>query len=425
MEKQTSPVRAPTSAMSAWRFLTRRDKGRSRFFTDQAYHFQTLRALGDAAFGGADISEILETIKHIEANDVESWFNAWERTADRVASSARSIVDPISKGHALLRAHNYYRTAEFLLLPEDSRRPAAWRKNTDAFYEGIKTLGVKYERIQVPYQHTWLDALYFPGPEGAEKLPLLVICGGYDSTLEELYFVLGAAARQRGYAVLAYEGPGQGSALRNKNLVFTHEWEKPTSAVIEAFLTRYPKPSKLVLVGGSMGGYLAPRAAAFDDRIDGVVAYDVFFDMGTAAARNLPGIALWLLDKGFDKTVTWMCSVKAAINPGFAWALRNGMWVLGTRSPMETLATFQRYTLEPVASQIRSDVLILAGAEDHFVPIEQVGQFETSLTSARSVKTVVFDRESGGAEHCQVGAHTLWHATLFDWLRNKYPSAPA
>src|ERR1700694_1568739 len=102
---------------------------RSRFFNDQTYHFQTLRALNDIPYGGADTSEILETIKHIKAGEADSWYNAWERTGDRVSALACRTKDPISRGRAHLRAHNYYRTAEFFLAPHDPRRAISWKKN--------------------------------------------------------------------------------------------------------------------------------------------------------------------------------------------------------------------------------------------------------------------------------------------------------
>jgi len=85
----------------------------------------------------------------------------------------------------------------------------------------------------------------------------------------------------------------------------------------------------------------------------------------------------------------------------------------------------QKYTLADVAQRIKGHVLILAGAEDHFVPLEQVGQFESALTSARSVTTRIYDRASGGAEHCQLGAQSLWHADFFDWMAEKFSSEPA
>ena len=85
---------------------------------------------------------------------------------------------------------------------------------------------------------------------------MIVLVGGYDSILEEMYPVIGKAALDRGYSVLIYEGPGQGEPLRKYGMKFTHEWEKPTSAVLDEFLRTHDKPAKIVLLGMSMGGYL-------------------------------------------------------------------------------------------------------------------------------------------------------------------------
>jgi len=397
---------------------------RFRFFDDQTYHFQTLRALNAIPYGGADTSEILATIMRIKAGNAESWYTAWEHTGDRVAELGRRTQDPVSRGRALLRAHNYYRTAEFLLDPHDPRRPASWKKSVATFYDGLQTLGLRCERIIAPYGEHHLNALYFAGPQGSEQLPLIMICGGFDSTLEELYFVLVAAGLERGYSVLAYEGPGQGSIIREQGIPFTHEWEKPTAAVLDEYLRTHPLPAKIVLVGMSMGGFLAPRAAAFDERIDGVVAYDVFFDFGAISARSVPPIVFWFERHGLDFLVNMLVKIKAAYSPGLKWALQNSMWVMGTRDLLDTAKALRAYTLQHVAQRIKGDVLILAGEDDHFVPIEQVKAFESSLTQARSVTSVIYDRDSGGAEHCQLGALTLWHATFFDWLAQKFPLQP-
>src|SRR6266571_6178901 len=303
-----------------------------RFFNDQTHHFQTLRALNDIPYDGADTSEVLETIKHVKAGDSDSWYNAWERTGDRVSELAGRTKDPISRGRAHLRAHNYYRTGEFLLAPHDQRRAVSWKKNIEAFYRGLDTLGVNYERISAPYGAHHLNALYFPGPQGSEKRPLIVICGGFDSTPEELYFVLVAAGLERGYSVLAYEGPGQGSIIREQGVPFTAEWEKPTAAVLDEYLRTHSRHPKTVLIGMSMGGYLAPRAAAFDDRIDGVVAYDVFYDFGAISSRSVPRLALWLDRHGLRPLLNLIIKVKAAFSPYLKWALQNSMWVMGTQN---------------------------------------------------------------------------------------------
>jgi len=307
-----------------------------------------------------------------------------------------------------MRASTYQRTAEFLLSPDDPRRPESFENARICFLKGLDTLRVRYERITVPHGRGNLRALYYPGPDGAEAKPLLMFGGGFDSIIEEYYPNFAEAALKRGYSVLTYEGPGQGEALRKYGLTYTPEWEKPVAAVLDEFLRTHLKPSKIVLTGMSMGGYFAPRAAAFEERIDGVVVYDTMYDFGAIA-------------------VPLMAAAKnplAMNNVSVSWAYRNALWTMGTRNADETAAACAAYTLEPVADRIRQDILILAGAEDHFVPIHQTADFEKALVNARSVVTRIFDGPSGGAGHCQGGALTLYHAAVFDWLLEKFPATP-
>jgi len=219
-------------------FARRRDVGYGRFYDDQTYHHQALRALNHAAAQGADISEVLETTKHVRAGDAEGWYAAWTELGDRNAARAKATRDATSRGQALLRAHTYYLRAEFFLAPEDARRRDSFARSTSSFYAGLETLGVAHEKIVVPFGAHHLNAVYYPAPPPA-RAPLIVFCGGYDSTMEELYFFLVAAARARGYSVLTFEGPGQGSVLRDQGLPLTYEWEKPTSAVLDAFLASH------------------------------------------------------------------------------------------------------------------------------------------------------------------------------------------
>jgi len=410
------------AAAWAWQWF---DYGNQRYFRDQTYHHLTMRALGTIPYGGADTGEVLETVKHIRAGDAESWYAAWATTADRIAAQGQAARDRIGRGRALLRAANYYRTAEFLLAPGDARRPTAWQRQTESFYAGLDALGVAYERIAVPYGGKSLRALYFDGGAGSADRPLIVVCGGFDSTLEELYFTVAAGALERGYAVLLYEGPGQGAALREQGLTFVVDWERPTGAVLDTYLAAHPRPPHIVLVGMSMGGYLAPRAAAFDDRIDGVVAFDVLFDVAAAARWQSSGSGLveWLTGLGLDGVAEVLMRLKMGTDPGLRWGLDNAMWVMGVSSPTQVLAAFAPYTLKDVTQHIRADVLILAGAEDHLVPLAQVEQFRAALTQARSVTAIVYDAESGGKEHCQDGATTLWQRDFFEWVLERFPGA--
>jgi pimeloyl-ACP methyl ester carboxylesterase len=381
---------------------------RGRFFANQTFHFETLRNAGYIVSNFADLGEVLETVKVIAEGDVQSWYTAWEATADRVLSLAERTQDPLSKGGAYMRASTYQRTAEFLLPPDDPKRPESFQKTGNYFFKGLDTLGVRYERITVPYGAGNLRALYYPGPQGAETKPLIMFGGGFDSIIEEYYPNFAEAAFKRGYSVLTYEGPGQGQALRKYGLTYTPEWEKPVTAALDEFLHTHAKPSKIVLIGMSMGGYFAPRAAAFEERIDGVVAYDTMYDFGAVAGPLMAAAKNPL----------------ALNNISVSWAYRNALWTMGTKNVDETTKACAAYTLAPVADRIRQDVLILAGMDDHFVPIHQTADFEKALLNARSVTTRIFDQPSGGAGHCQGGALTLYQAAVFDWLLEKFPATP-
>ncbi len=373
--------------------------GVGRFFVTENFQFQTLRALTEIASGSADLNEVLETVKGIVDGDVQSWYHGWAALADRSLMMAERTRDPLSKGNAYLRAYNYLRTAAFLLPPYDPKRPTAWRTSMARFERALEVLGVRCERITVPYLAGSLRAHYFPGRPGAERKPLIMLVGGYDSTLEELYPMLGRAALERGYSVLAYEGPGQGQALRD-GFKFTPEWEKPHGAVLDTFLGTHNLPRQIVLVGMSMGGYFAPRAAAFDKRIDGVIAWDTCFDFGEVAEKYLALAHDPILSK----------------SPDFVWFSNHGRWTLGTSSSEETARSFAAYSLAQVADRITQPVLIMAGTEDYGIPLHQTAEFESALINAKRVTTRIFDRTSGGAEHCQTGALNLAHATIFDWL---------
>jgi alpha-beta hydrolase superfamily lysophospholipase len=397
------------------------DRGRAAFFKDASYNFEAVRVLNDVAAAGGDSGEALQAISLVKAGDAESWYAAWLAAGDRTLARSQHTNDAQTRGDALLRAHTYYRSAEFFLAPDDARRGDTYRKNVAAFYQGLDAQGVVYERSAIAYGSHHLNAVYYPGPAGADDRPLLVVVGGYDSTLEELYLGIGAAAHQRGYSVLTYEGPGQGAVLREQGLIMQADWEKPNGAVLDAFLSNHPKPRKIVLLGESLGGYLAPRAAAFDARIDGVVAYDIWYDGYAIATRHVPSFIFWLHAHGQDGVLASL----ARRNPdsGSRWAVANGQWVFGVHGMIAVLDAFKPYRLAPVAAQIKQDVLLLAGTEDHFVPIEQLEQTRNALTAARSVTAVSFDAASGGALHCQMGAPSLWQGVLFDWMAAKFAAS--
>lgn len=181
----------------------------------------------------------------------------------------------------------------------------------------------------------------------------------------------------------------------------------------------------MVLFGSSLGGYLAPRAAAFDERIDGVVCYGVMFDfLDTVRARTpapVRPLVAALVRGGWARTLSLFQRLRMRHDPGMRWGFGNMRWTTGATNLIEVERTLASYSLAEIAHRITADVLVLHGSADHLIPAHQLDALTTSLVNARSVTVRVHGPETGGQEHCHQGATLLWQEDLFDWLAEKFP----
>jgi hypothetical protein len=99
-----------------------------------------------------------------------------------------------------------------------------------------------------------------------------------------------------------------------------------------------------------------------------------------------------------------------------SWGITQGEHVLGVSSPHEHFALLAHYRTADVSALVRADVLLLAGAKDHYVPLGQLSDQLNTLTSARSVTTRVFTRHEQAPNHVQVGNLGLSVRVMLDWL---------
>jgi pimeloyl-ACP methyl ester carboxylesterase len=388
-------------------------------FEGAAFDYQTLRALAYTTFGGAEPGEVFVTIERIPEGDREAWHAEWSRTADRVAEQvdeALAAGSDATARDAALRAHTYYRTAEFFLPPDDPRRSPTYERSREAFRTALDRLPHPAERVAVPYEGTTLPGyLYRPADAtAAEPLPTVVCLGGFDSLAEELYFLCGVpAALERGFAVYCFDGPGQGAPLREAGLTARPDWEAVVGSVLDHLVEREGVDAdRIGVVGASFGGYYAPRAAAFDDRIAACVAFDHFFGGWHASAHEHPWLARAFLSAP-DALVNALASLGARSVDG-AWFLQQGKWVFGVESAADLQRALRAYSLSGVGREIDCPTLLLAGEDDHLVPVGLLEETVAELTCPTTVRR--FGTETGAAEHCQVGNLRLASATVYDWL---------
>jgi alpha-beta hydrolase superfamily lysophospholipase len=83
--------------------------------------------------------------------------------------------------------------------------------------------------------------------------------GGYDSTAEELYPTV-AAGVSRGYAVLAFDGPGQGGTLYEQRVAMRPDWEAVIPPVVDVIAKRSEiDPERIALADGAERASPGPR----------------------------------------------------------------------------------------------------------------------------------------------------------------------
>jgi pimeloyl-ACP methyl ester carboxylesterase len=349
----------------------------------------------------------------------EGMLDEMRSIAPRIASYADwkreflALAENASRDGHVLRGGFYFRAAEFFMRPDDPDRKFARQK----FLHAVRSVyaPAQIERQDVPYAEDGVQGFlpvyrYRPvQPRGA-----VVFFGGFDSYIEELTSAF-LYLRDAGYEVIAFEGPGQGGALNDAGLHMTADWHKPVKAVLDFF-----KLERVTLVGLSMGGCLVVRAAAFEPRVKRVVAYNIYPDALDVNLRQvkpmLRGLLKTLLNLRAAAVVDMVAKRVAKRNPIAEWGIEEGMHVTGTSSPYEYFQKIRQFHTVDVSQLVTQHVLLLAGSEDHLVPMAHLYRQIKLLKNARSITTRIFTKNESASNHCQAGNYGLALKAIVHWM---------
>ena len=386
------------------------------YFDDPEYDGQFLRTL-DYASLGAQIGEAWAIAAQIRPGDAATWYNAWSSYADRLydlAVKSHAAGHRVSARNAFLRASNYYRTAYIFMfaLPIDPRVIAAYEKQTDSFQKAAALFEQPIEVLMIPYENTTLPGYFIKTDPSNTARKSLLCTGGYDGTCEELFFIIAAGALNRGYNVLIFDGPGQGGALVKQKLPMRPDWENVVTPVVDYLLTRPDvDPTRIALYGGSFGGYLAPRAAAFEHRVAACIADAALFDPAALSNKMFPPEIASALAKN-DVAVLEPFFNKLKENTTQRFILGRGMWVHGATTPWEYFRMFQAYSLADVAKNIQCPTFVAEAENDR-----RRGGGKDLYNALQCPKEyVLFTASEGAGEHCEAGAREVFCQKMFGWL---------
>lgn len=336
--------------------------------SDQSFHFELIRTIGHTRYYGADINEVLQAAGEIEAGSFDSFYNVFYALATRVRAQADAInaaKNPVSAREAYFRAATYFRTACLYLngKPDDPRINSVWEEQLVCFDKAIALLPQPGKRASIKGDGFDIPTIFFPAaPTDGKPRPTILVSIGYDSGQDEVFHAFGFAALDRGYNVMTYEGPGQGSLRRRQGVGFTHEWERAVSPVVDHLMAHPDVDStRIALVGWSLGRYLSVRAAAFKARIAAVLAIDGVWNFFTAL-YNLQAPAIRdAYDAGDMNKVNKL--IREALAGGHLpstarWGLEHGQWSFAVDSPAEFLKKTELMTLDGVIDRVKCPVFV-------------------------------------------------------------------
>ena len=356
--------------------------------------YQVNRALTQAHYGGGEFAEIIEVAGNIDPDNRETFNVAWLDKGNEVYKIAEDYENNeafVSARSTYLRAFNYLRSAEFFMNLHDERKIQTYLKAREAFLRAIKYFDNEVKTVEVPFEGSFLPGYLFT-PAGVENPPVVIMFGGLDSLAEELYFGISQLLNERGVALLAMDGPGQGAALRLNHIHSRHDYNVAGTAVLDWVienLNDVVDTTRVGIAGLSMGGYMAARCAAFEPRFK-------------------------------------VCMVFGAVWSYYSvWAGRSGkhplaeivQHIMGVDSYEEVLEKLKGFTLENgVAEKIAMPTYIMHGEGDQQNFVEHAYNLKNALTCEHVLNVV--PKEESGAQHCQVDDFTKTFK-MYDWIAKK------
>ncbi|MFJ2472623.1 alpha/beta hydrolase family protein [Streptomyces sp. NPDC087659] len=403
--------------------------GAMTLFKDPAFNFNGLLALGGSGAGSAEVGEVLTAVNAINKAGLSSqtYVETFRKLGDRLMGPPEgSKPDDRTTRFRALRAAQYYGQALFFVLGSDDPGSEedlykAGRGAWDAFCDLCDPAPVK---ANVPYGKTPLPVWFFrPDPSNTRR-PTVILTNGSDGQNVDMWTYGVAAALDRGWNALVYDGPGQGRLLFVDQVVFTPTWEKVVGPLIDWLSKRSDvDTSKIGLTGLSMAGDLAPRAAAFEDRIAALVAMPGCVDPWLGFPAEIRQI---LTPSKEETNQIWNKEVVPQLPPDAAatmkkrfepfsipamLAAREGKLFTDFYTPAKRI---QSLKITDVVPRIKMPTLVLDYEDEQFYPGQPQQMFD-ALTAPKDY--VKLTAAQGAQLHCSPMAPQLHCEVVFDWLQ--------
>lgn len=390
------------------------------FFETPSTNFQILYAYGSTAYGAAELGELTTITDRINAQGatydaIYDEFMAYGRRMRQKAEQAQARGRTVTARSRFFRAAQYMNQALFFVL--GTRRPERQRSTyvemNDCFVRGARLFDPPFEPVKIPYGNSSMPGWFLKPDSSDTPRPTLIVTNGSDGQNIDVWSYGGAAAIERGWNALLYEGPGQGAMFFERGIPFRPDWEAVVTPIVDFLLARSDvDPNRIAISGWSMAGELVARAAAFEHRLAAVV-----LDPGGTSvlgAWPVPKVVLQLVNEGKRKEVNEAFEGfmrEATPEEQFELAKRTSIF----KAPdMYTLIKdLEQYDNTDVVGQITAPTLVTQYQYETFFK----GQARQLYDLLRAPKALVTFGVPQGAQYHDAPMAPQWrNEVIFDWL---------
>jgi len=394
-QASAAPVGAPSNARPDQRLATKYR------FDDPNMDLFFMSALSWGPTGGLDIGQAFHAASTIVDGDADSWvasFGSYGDVQDAQATTWAKRGWRRAAGEARLKAFASYRSAWQFAEPGGEWFTRLYRQHQKAFATAMNELALPATLFQVPYQGKALPGLFLRN--AAADAPVVLLIGGADTCFEDLFLSYGRALWERGYSVAIADLPGQGITAAD-GLYWETEPERPIAAVVDTLIQRFgARAGRIALIGCSLGGYFATRAAGLEPRLATVIATTPF---------PAPG-------ELFGASVRAALAGGAAAKAPSSATLRSWqtmLWKAGAATPQAFVARWEPARAD--AAKVTLPFLSVLGGGDSPVFAAQARKWHEQIRSARK-EFVFLDAASGADGHCQVNARVRLVQEACGWM---------
>jgi 2,6-dihydroxypseudooxynicotine hydrolase len=331
---------------------------------------------------GVDNNDLVTLTRRLQR--WEDWSPTWSALAaehERLGAVAEVEHNVESAGEHFLRAAMLYHFGKFMVVRFPDQLRAGHENTVRVYLRGLPYFDHINDRVEIPYE----DGRVIPGilrrPWNVRRPPVVILSPGLDSVKEELH-AYSADLLRRGIASLAVDGPGQGES--EFDLPLRPDYEVPAKYIIDYLETRRDiDATRVGMLGVSLGGFFAVRAAAAEKRLKAVVMLASGYDLA----------------QHFDR-------YPVLTQDAFIYRTKSG-------SEAATRERLRDFTLLGFTDQVTAPLLVIMGRKDRLFPPEDAERVVAEVGA--SAELWMFDE----GNHVCNNIPYRYRPQQADWLRRQ------